>query len=111
MWCFTDNPVKNWGYCKPLIKPTEQNDDGTDVGTGPSLWGVKGVQPAGVRQGSLGDCWFLAVGSALAENPERVRKLFTNVNYPQNGAFKTNMFVRGEPISIIVDDWLPIAGD
>jgi len=54
----------------------------TDVVEGstgtPSLWGRNGVLPAGVRQGRLGDCWFLSVGAALAERPQRVKKLFVN---------------------------------
>ena len=42
----------------------------------PSLWGEKGILPDGVIQGMLGDCWFLAAASALAEYPERIRKIF-----------------------------------
>jgi hypothetical protein len=44
----------------------------------PNLWGKKGILPVGVRQGSLGDCWLLAACSALAEKPERVRRVFGN---------------------------------
>lgn len=44
----------------------------------------------------------------MAENPERVRKLFENTHYPDNGAFKLNFFFKGEQISIIVDDRLPM---
>jgi len=34
-----------------------------------SLWGAKGILPAGVKQGYLGNCWWVAVASALAEHP------------------------------------------
>jgi len=43
-----------------------------------SLWGSKGILPAGVRQGGLGDCWWVAVASSLAEYPERIKKIFKN---------------------------------
>lgn len=43
----------------------------------PSLWGEKGVQPSGLRQGMLGDCWILGAAAALAEHPERLKKIFT----------------------------------
>jgi hypothetical protein len=50
----------------------------------------------------------LAVAAALAEDPERVRKLFENTEYPENGAFKLNFFAIGNPVSVIVDDQLPM---
>jgi hypothetical protein len=57
----------------------------------PSLWGSKGVRPDGVVQGELGDCWFLATMSALAENPDRIKNIFTNNEFTdrasKNGAF------------------------
>ena len=53
----------------------------------PSLWGSKGVLPDGVVQGSLGDCWFLAAASALAEHPERIHKIFTNTDYSEEGIY------------------------
>jgi hypothetical protein len=35
--------------------------------------------------------------------------LFANKEYPANGAFMVNFFDKGEPISIVVDDTLPIS--
>ena len=80
IWCFTDTKWWGWHYCDPVL---------------PSLWGSGGILPAGIRQGVLGDCWFLAVGAALAERPERVRKLFENTEYPSSGFFKVNFFFKG----------------
>jgi len=45
-----------------------------------SLWGSKGILPAGVVQGDVGNCWWVAVASALAEHPERIEKIFSNVD-------------------------------
>ena len=47
----------------------------------PSLWGEKGVQATGVRQGLLGDCWILGSAAALAEHPERVKRIFIEKEY------------------------------
>jgi hypothetical protein len=108
IWCFTNPDTRAWRYCEPI---NEFNTPGTSFfdGSGtPSLWGNGGILPAGVRQGGLGDCWFLAVGAALAEKPDRLKKLFVNQEYPSNGAFKINFFAIGRPVSVIVDDKLPM---
>ena len=34
------------------------------------------IEPADIKQGALGDCYFLSVLSVLTEKPDRVRKLF-----------------------------------
>jgi hypothetical protein len=56
-----DSKVTGWA------RPGELTKDGP-----PSLWGSKGVLPAGVNQGSLGDCWFMSSAAAIAETPERI---------------------------------------
>lgn len=39
------------------------------------LWGTDGITPLDVRQGSVGNCWFMAAASALAEKPQRLEKI------------------------------------
>ena len=94
-------------YCDPIghVVPVTNV---VDSNGGPSLWGSKGVLPAGVRQGTTGDCWFLAVAASLAEEPNRVMKLFENSEYPANGAFKLNFYSAGRPASVVLDDLLPM---
>jgi hypothetical protein len=67
--------VTNWGRMSQI------------GGNPPSLWGSKGVLPDGVVQGQLGDCWFLASAAALAEHPERIKKIFTNTDYSAPGIY------------------------
>lgn len=74
----------------------------------PSLWGSEGIKPRGINQGALGDCWFLAATAAIAENPERIQRIFTNKEYPSNGVFELNLYQRGKPVKEIIDDRLPI---
>ena len=40
------------------------------------FWGSDGITPLDVRQGAIGDCWFMAAASALAEKPKRLEKVF-----------------------------------
>jgi len=46
----------------------------------------------------LGDAWFLTAGTALAEYPERVEKLFLIDYYPKEGIFPIQLHLMGEPI-------------
>ena len=73
----------------------------------PSLWGKKGVLPAGVRQGSLGDCWLLAALSALAEYPERIHAIFTG-GFTPSGIMQLNFYERGMKKTFNMDDKLPV---
>jgi calpain-15 len=60
-------------------------------------------------QGALGDCWFLTAISALAEYPQRVKRLFLNDKYETNKAriYGVKMCLDGMWKNIIVDDWIP----
>lgn len=67
----------------------------SQMSVNPSLWGSKGIKPNGVRQGRLGDCWFLAAGSAIAEFPERLQAVFLNTKYSASGIFGFRMYYLG----------------
>jgi calpain-15 len=54
------------------------------------------VQPEAIKQGSVGDCWYLASLSALSEEPSRIKALFENTEYPENGAFAINFWIGGK---------------
>lgn len=76
--------------------------------TPPSLWGEQGVSPAGSRQGTLGDCWFLSTCAAIAENGDRIKKIFTNTEYPANGMFQLKFHVNGAEQLVVIDDRLAV---
>jgi len=79
-------------------------------GSSKTLWGSDGITPADVRQGGLGDCWFLAAASAIAEVPHRMEKMFLNDQneLKANGIYGVNMYTLGVPNTIIVDDLIPL---
>jgi hypothetical protein len=65
-------------------------------GVVPKLWGDLSINPAAIRQGSLGDCWALAGFSALAEWPDRLKKTINNDEYSPEGIFSFNFWLQGE---------------
>jgi hypothetical protein len=54
----------------------------------------------------------LASAAALAQVPARIEKIFdSQTTYNIDGIFKLDLHVRGEPVSIIVDDNIPMNPD
>jgi len=77
----------------------------SDINRAPdnSIWGSKGILPAGISQGAIGDCWWVATVSAIAEHPERIKKLFTNMDV-NKGIYEFEMFSAGKAQKIVIDD-------
>ena len=63
-----------------------------------------------MRQGYIGNCWFLAGAAAVAEVPDRLEKIFLNPSnrLSPNGIYGINIWTLGVKHSVIVDDWLPV---
>lgn len=65
------------------------------------------IEPNDIQQRGLGDCYFLSCLSMLAENPNRVRRLFASQTLNEQGIFGVNMTKNGEFVECIVDDHFP----
>ena len=81
-----DNAIKGWMRPKDIYSGEEVHLKGT----------LDEFAPAGIKQGSLSDCWFLAGATALAEDPVR---LYNNVHinsrldYNPTGVFRYTFWV------------------
>ena len=64
-----------------------------------SLWNI--------RQGVFGNCCFLAAVSALAEDGDRIIRLFKTVQSNKEGRYAAKIMVKGRWQVIPVDDYLP----
>lgn len=69
------------------------------------------IDPGDIKQGSLGDCYFLSTLSALAERPERIERLFTTKDFAPNGQYKLTMMEMGHWKEYVIDDYMPMKGD
>lgn len=63
--------------------------------------------PSDINQGALGNCYFLAVLSAMAENPERVLACFYTQKVNKAGIYLMCFYVNGSEYPVYVDDFLP----
>ena len=53
------------------------------------------VVPNDIKQGALGDCYFLSSLSVMAENPERIKRLFHNDTVNKEGVFAVDITKNG----------------
>lgn len=70
-----------------------------------------GVEPNDINQGQLGDCYFLAALSSLAEFPDRVKALFVTKTVNEAGIYLVNFFLNGQETPIVVDEHLPVGAN
>ena len=61
-----------------------------------------------VIQGELGDCYFLSTLYSLAENPQNIKNMVKN-GRATDDSFQANIYIHGEPVTIVVDDSFPVA--
>jgi calpain-15 len=54
-----------------------------------------GIVPDDIKQGNLGDCYFLSVLSILAERPVRIENLFINHEVNDSGVFGLRIIKNG----------------
>lgn len=67
------------------------------------------IQPSDVQQGNIGDCYFLAAISAIAETPINIERIFqNNMNLNELGIYKLIIDHKGEPREIVIDDYVPV---
>ena len=65
------------------------------------------IGPSDIKQGKCGDCYFLSSLSALAEYPERIKKIFITDSVNEAGCYAVSLFVNGERKTVVVDDYFP----
>ena len=66
------------------------------------------IDPRDIKQGTLGNCWFLGAVSALAESPQFIQRLFPDGDSLRDiGMFRVHFFKNGEEHTVVVDDFIP----
>ena len=55
----------------------------------------KGIKPTDVKQGRLGDCYFVSCLAALAEIPGRIESMFNTREVNEAGIYSINFYING----------------
>ena len=74
---------------------------------GPIKVFVGGITPDDIRQGALGDVYFLCALTMLAEKPSRIDRLFITKESNEFGAYAVELLVHGEKKTVVIDDYFP----
>jgi calpain len=65
------------------------------------------IEPNDIKQGYLGDCYFLAAIAALAEKEDRIMNLFLVNKVNAQKYFSVKMLYKGKWMTIDMDEYIP----
>ena len=65
------------------------------------------IEPSDIKQGQIGDCYFLSSLAALAERPDRIRNMFLNDDANDYGVYGSVMYKNGVKMCVVIDDLIP----
>ena len=67
--------------------------------------------PKDIKQGYLGDCYFLAGLPALAERADRIYSLFLLTERNKQEYYRVKMLYKGKWMMIDMDEYIPFMGN
>lgn len=65
------------------------------------------IEPSDIKQGALGDCYFLSVLSVLSEDPQRIKRLFKTDRMSNEGVYCIEICKNGTWREVVIDDYFP----
>ena len=68
----------------------------------------KSMGPAQIRQGAVGNCWFLSALAVVAEKEYLLRRIVPHTRLNQRGVYQINLCLDGKWTPIIVDSHFPV---
>ena len=68
-----------------------------------------GIGPHQVKQGAVGNCWFLSALAVVAEQPHLIQQVIPHTQLNDVGIYQVNLCLDGKWTPVIVDSHLPIA--
>lgn len=66
------------------------------------------IEFSDIKQGSLGNCYFLSAIAALTEFPHLIYQIFRTKEVSPNGYYEIVLFIDGEWQVVFVDDYVPV---
>lgn len=63
--------------------------------------------PTDIKQGTLGDCYFMAALAALAERPDRIMNLFLTREVNKAKYYSVKLLYKGKWMIVDMDEFIP----
>lgn len=107
---FHPNKASLVGYSQDYQRNKEMGQfkfERSSVYFGPDVQVYDTMSPGDIIQGQLGDCYFLAAVSSIAEHPDRLQRLFLSKRNHGNGIYAVAMCLNGVWEEIVMDDFAP----
>ena len=107
---FHPNKKSLVGYSKDHNRNREMdsfNFQRSSVYFGPNVQVYDTMSPGDIIQGQLGDCYFLAAISSIAEHPQRLQRLLLSKKNHGNGIYAVALCLNGVWEEVIMDDFAP----
>ena len=76
-----------------------------------SMWGDGDIEPDDAIQGQLGNCWLHVAAMSIAEDPQRIKDIMLVDEKNTAGVYAAQMYMLGLPVTVVVDDYLPLTKD
>ena len=91
------------------MKPAFLRDDLTMMAsTTPWVVFREEPRPDDIRQGGVGNCWFVCALSVLARRPEHIRRIMLSDEYNPAGAYRVRLCRAGTWHTVLIDDTFPV---
>ena len=111
--CAAERGAERCGFFKWCRQPPHAAQDSALVwlrlrpSAGYVVVGGDGFRPDHVRQGSVGDCWFLAALAVVASKPELIAHLLIDQTVSAEGKYRVRLFIDGAWRRFEIDDSFP----
>eukprot|EP01059_Diplonema_ambulator_P035470 TRINITY_DN8352_c0_g2_i1.p1 TRINITY_DN8352_c0_g2~~TRINITY_DN8352_c0_g2_i1.p1 ORF type:complete len:701 (+),score=193.02 TRINITY_DN8352_c0_g2_i1:33-2105(+) len=106
--------IDEWPWMRPIDYLTPEVASSVSLFSSLSSEDDEPIQPNDIDQGKLGDCWLLCAISAMAEQPELIRKVFyvpeVDPREQECGAYCLRVCKHGWWQTVTVDNYLPSHG-
>jgi hypothetical protein len=66
-----------------------------------------GVEMEDIKQGALGNCYFLSALAALAIKGQRIKDLFVTKEFNEAGIYVVRFYINGKQQNVTIDDYFP----
>ena len=80
------DPEEPYPFSEQVVWRRARDFLADDAGKPPKVFGS--ISPLDIREGQLGNGWFMSALSSIAEYPELVKKLFVTKNYNKDGVYR-----------------------